>query len=167
MKLLQQTEHTCAAWLAAIATHSACTSITTRKRSCSTQRTSHSEPRDGISRADAMHRACARDGEQMRGIAGCNRHAQRLHQDNHSEAQLQHGTEHCQNHRAKKCSILSFPEATGNVNAPKAGYSTSSALPIRASKIAYCMKTYRKEDAFEHKRLCKLCPAEPDQRCQR
>ena len=60
MKLLQQTEHTCAAWLAAIATHRACTSITTRKRSCSTQQASRSEPRDRIGHADAMHRACAK-----------------------------------------------------------------------------------------------------------
>ena len=172
MKLLQQREHTCAAWLAAMATHSACTSITVLKRSCSIQQISRSEPRDRTGQAIAMHRACAKMLEHMRGIAGRNRHAQCLHQDSHSEAQLQHGTEHPQIHRASEIalsSLLQKPQANrcsqGRFQPCPAAQ--SSALPICASKGACCMKTYRKEDAFEHKRLCRLCPAEPDQRRQR
>lgn len=172
MKLLQQREHTCAAWLAAMATHRACTSITARKRSCSTQQISRSEPRDRNGQAIAMHRACAKMLEHMRGIVGRNRHAQRLPQDNHSEAQLQHGTEHPQIHRASEIalsSLLQKPQAKSMLSrsVPAMPPAQSPALPICASEGACCMKTYRKEDAFEHKRLCRLCPAEPDQRRQR
>ena len=62
MKLLQQTEHTCAAWLAAMATHRACTSITTLKRSCSTQQISRSEPGDRVGHANAMQQSLHHDG---------------------------------------------------------------------------------------------------------